>query len=77
MLFTLGNFADRVVPDHFASFARGEILSLLYESLLTSAIRQSNLPEFKEDVLAGGGRIGSNEVGLVYLVLVVSNEGMF
>jgi len=75
MMFALGNFADRDVPDHFASFAiGGEILSLLYESLLTTAIRLSNLPEFKEDVLAGGGRIGSNEVGLVYMVLVVSNE---
>ena len=49
----------------------------LVGQLWTIAIRQSNQPEFKEDVQAGGGRIGSNEVGLVYMVLVVSNEGLF
>ena len=49
----------------------------LYESLQTTAIRLSNLPEFKEDVLASGVRIGSNEVGLVYMVLVVSNKMCF
>jgi len=30
-----------------------------------------SLSEFKEDVLACGGWIGLNEIGLVYMVLVV------
>ena len=48
----------------------GEVLCLLYESLLTLAVRESGLLEFKDKALTGGGRIGSNEVGIVYVVLV-------
>ena len=46
------------------------MLCLLYESLLTLAVRESGLLEFKDKALTGGGRIGSNEVGIGYLVLV-------
>ena len=43
----------------------GEVLSLLYESLLLPAARKSRLPEFEDEALAGGRRIGSNDVGII------------
>jgi hypothetical protein len=75
VMVTIGSFAEGDVPASLKCFdVGGEVLALLYESLLTKAVRCAGLPEFIDDAVAGGGRMGSNEIGVVYVLLVVSNE---
>lgn len=46
------------------------MFALLHENLITKAIRASGLPEYREEAISGGGRVGAHDVGLLYMLLV-------
>jgi hypothetical protein len=75
VMVTLATFADADVPPTLANFGvRGESLALLYETLLTTAAAEAGLPPFADDTHPGGGKMSKADFGLVYVLMIVSNE---
>ena len=75
VLVVLSTFSTSDVPAELVAYqVEGEVFALLHENLITKAIRASGLPEYREEAIAGGGRVGAHDVGLLYMLLVVSRE---
>jgi hypothetical protein len=72
VMAVIGTFYEEDITDQLARYqVSSEVLALLYENLVTLRVRESHLPEYNDNAIAGGGRVGSNDVGLVYVCSLI------
>ena len=81
VLVTVAAFAEGDVPDVLKQFGvSAQALTLRYETLLTEAVKRTRIPIYDEEVAIGGGRVARKPsptyVGVVYVMVVGSNEGV-